>query len=320
MSVRVLYVAGSGRSGSTMLELLLDGVAGVVGLGQISTLWSKILPDDDPCGCGARFSRCPFWSAVGESAFGGWSELDAARLRRAQHRFARHRNLPPNLPAALRRSARGDLLALREATGRLYPALAAVSGGALLVDSSKTPAHAALLRTLPELDLRAVHLIRDPRGVAYSRSRRAATPSSSSPPPAPARSALAAGLRWVTVNLSCEAVLAGLPRRTLRYEQLVREPAATLRELAAFAGLDPKAVGTGERFALRPERGHGIGGNSLRLRPGPQPLRLDERWSEPTFATQARLVGAIAGPLDRRYRRRARRSMPGAGGAPAGAQ
>ena len=37
--------------------------------------------DDDLCGCGKPFHACPFWTAVGERAFGGWSQVDVERLR-----------------------------------------------------------------------------------------------------------------------------------------------------------------------------------------------------------------------------------------------
>ena len=50
----------------------------------------------------------------------------------------------------------------------LYRAIAEVGGARVVVDSSKLPSHAAILRRLDPIDLRMIHLVRDSRGVAYS--------------------------------------------------------------------------------------------------------------------------------------------------------
>src|SRR6185503_9310507 len=50
----------------------------------------------------------------------------------------------------------------------LYAAIRVVSGAATVVDSSKLPSHAMILRRVRVVDLSLVHLVRDSRGVAYS--------------------------------------------------------------------------------------------------------------------------------------------------------
>src|SRR5207247_7429001 len=50
----------------------------------------------------------------------------------------------------------------------LYRAMQEVSGARYLVDASKDPQHAYILRSNPAFDVRMVHLIRDSRAVAYS--------------------------------------------------------------------------------------------------------------------------------------------------------
>ena len=72
----VLFVGGLGRSGSTVLDMLLAQEPGMVPVGEVRHLWERGLRDNDLCGCGAPFHDCPFWRAVGERAFGGWHRLD----------------------------------------------------------------------------------------------------------------------------------------------------------------------------------------------------------------------------------------------------
>ena len=78
----VLAIASSGMSGSTLLCRILGEVPGFVAIGEIGRIWDKGLGEDVECSCGEAFSRCPFWAAVGEKAFGGWDRLDPIECKR----------------------------------------------------------------------------------------------------------------------------------------------------------------------------------------------------------------------------------------------
>src|SRR5580700_10309688 len=88
----VLYLGGEGRSGSTVLSTILGSFAGVAAIGEFRIVWHA-LKDDELCGCGTPVSQCEFWTAVAESAFGGWGAIDVERLLRADERFVRHRSI-----------------------------------------------------------------------------------------------------------------------------------------------------------------------------------------------------------------------------------
>jgi len=66
----VVYVAGSGRSGSTILERVLGQMPGFVNVGELIDLYRRP-PEGERCGCGLAFTACPFWLGVGKRAFGG---------------------------------------------------------------------------------------------------------------------------------------------------------------------------------------------------------------------------------------------------------
>ena len=53
----------------------------------------------------------------------------------------------------------------------LYRAIATVTGARVIVDSSKLPSYLAVLRGVDGLDVRTVHLVRDPRAAAFSWQR-----------------------------------------------------------------------------------------------------------------------------------------------------
>lgn len=72
----VLFIGGWGRSGSTLVDRLTGRLDGVVAVGELRDVWQRGVVEDRLCGCGQRFSACPFWQEVGQRAFQGWATLD----------------------------------------------------------------------------------------------------------------------------------------------------------------------------------------------------------------------------------------------------
>src|SRR5207253_8405334 len=120
------------------------------------------------CGCGLAFSNCKFWTRIGDRAFGGWVNVDFEKMLTEDARFARHRSMPQLMAHLLSKKRSAALREYRGLLGNLYSAIKEVSGCAVIVDSTKRASYALLLRDVPGVDLRLVHLVRDSRGVAYS--------------------------------------------------------------------------------------------------------------------------------------------------------
>src|SRR5215470_15851498 len=67
----VVYIAGFGRSGSTLLERALGELPGYVNVGELIDLFRRTGPDGERCGCGEAFTDCAFWTDIGKHAFDG---------------------------------------------------------------------------------------------------------------------------------------------------------------------------------------------------------------------------------------------------------
>ena len=177
--LRVIYLAGLGRSGSTLLERLLGELPGVCALGEVVHMWRRGVVENERCGCGETFSSCAFWAQVGKSAFDGWDKISVDRMAELRETTDRIRFIPllagPGLPAA----GRQRLAEYTDHYLRVYEAAAEATGSAMLIDSSKHASLAFCLTSRPEIDLRVVHLVRDSRAVAYSWSTRVARPDAS---------------------------------------------------------------------------------------------------------------------------------------------
>jgi hypothetical protein len=178
--LKVLFIGGYGRSGSTLLDRVLGQVPGFLSVGELRHVFQEGYLENRRCGCGAHFLDCEFWRAVSERAFGppdrGRMDEIAALKKRVDRWW-----LAPLLGRRLGMpAARRDVDAYRDVLRRLYAAIAAESGAGVLIDSSKDVSHGYALRGLEDdLDLHILHLVRDPRAVAFSWQRKKFNPAPS---------------------------------------------------------------------------------------------------------------------------------------------
>ena len=163
---------GRGRSGSTILDTTLGELDGFFSAGELHNLWKRGLARGQACGCGKPLPSCRFWSEVLELSREhlGRPLPDPNEVVNWQDSFVR-----PSHTGRLLQETRAsvdpplkDYLDLLDCT---YRAIADISGSQVIIDSSKRPAHAALLHLVPHISPYFVHLVRDPRAVSYSRTR-----------------------------------------------------------------------------------------------------------------------------------------------------
>ena len=319
--VRVLYLSGLDRSGTTLLERILGELPGVAPLGEVVHLWRRHLIDDERCGCGLLFSACPFWHAVGEHAFSGWSNVDLDRVLALREAVERARHLP-SLAAPWLPPRRRELV--REYAGfyaRVYQAAAQVASAQVVVDSSRHGALALCLRWSPEVELRIVHVVPDSRDIGNPRSRKSVRPGSGTGEDG-ARSGRAALLRsaqttafdvltrcgiahWSTRPSAEETTRPAedTPRPAqlcrLRYERLLANPIGAVRDIATFAGLEvaDESLGFLHRDSVHLGPAHIAAGHPMRFATGRIPLRPDGGWRSQSAPRRRAVVAAMSSPL-----------------------
>ncbi|MFC0029875.1 sulfotransferase [Micromonospora chaiyaphumensis] len=301
---RVLFVGGLGRSGSTLLELLLAQSADVCAVGEVVHLWERALGADERCGCGERFTACPFWQRVGEHAFGGWSAVDRDDVLALKDRVDRTRHIPRLAKNSLSPEQLADVRRYADLYTRIYRAALAATGARVVVDSSKHASLAFALRWAEGLDLRVLHLVRDSRAVAYSWGKQVRRPEVVDGEDfMPTFSPFEVSKLWTAQNAAFHLLAARAQVLRLRYEDFTADPAGTVRRLREFAGLpdDPEALRILTDPPASPFRAHSIAGNPLRFSGGPLTVRRDEAWRSRLPRRSRAVVSLATLPFRVRY-------------------
>lgn len=306
----VLFVAGFGRSGSTLLGQILSGVPGVVHVGELNFIWEHNVLQNRDCGCGTPFRQCPFWREVMGVAFGGLDVIDAHEMVALQQHTTRTRHALQLLGSMTRRRVIAESRPFIDATEKIYRAVREVSGADIVVDTSKLPPYGYLQSQAELVDLRCVHLVRDPRATAYSWLRRSSSTSGDGDGYLPPIGTVESSLTWTTWNIIAERLWSHDRSRylRLRYEDLVADPHLWSRKTCELAGISEPVLPFADDGCLNVGVSHTVAGNPNRFDSGAIRIRADQEWESLISNRQRLAATALTLPVLHRYGYRAARN------------
>lgn len=298
--MQVLYIIGAGRSGSTLLEMILGNLPGCVSIGEARYFWEYWSDSDRLCGCGQLLSDCSFWSRVLPHL--KKREVNIYKMNVLAKIFDRTRNLPwLTMPVVNYHKPTKQFLSGIEF---LYHAIWQESGEQIIVDSSKVPSHLYMLAQIPAIDLRVLHLIRDGRAVAYSwnKRRKYELGMTKSEGQMPHHSASKAMITWSVENLYAAFIGRQSPHYTvLRYEDLVQNPINALGQVLEKLNLAQIPLDILRTDSILIEPTHSVGGNPLRFTQKTIRISLDEEWRRQMPSISQKMLGLLGLPTMLRY-------------------
>lgn len=299
--MHVVYILGYGRSGSTLLDILLGSAPDIESVGELDLLardW-----DSGSCSCGDRYESCAFWSEVRRSVDAAVGPRTSKERERILRRVERLSSLPALLLGILPLSWTEEYRAFVRAE---LEAITRLSGKQTILDSSKSAREAAgralALTRIAGVPVKRIHLVRDGRAVLWSVKRgdnvrlgdgREGAAASFSFPTARALAG------WFLANSIALLTAAVSPKGSVlrvRYEDLVRDPANELARIGDFLGRD---LGEIARRALRGEAfaaGHNTGGNRLR-KSGAVRIAEDREWESHLGRPERALYWTLGWPV-----------------------
>jgi hypothetical protein len=281
--MKILYILGGSRTGSTIVDNILNEVDGFFSGGEVRFLWERLL-EDRLCGCRRRFEDCPVWSAVLGSGFGfpDHARIDIGDVAQWQRECLRLvQTFQVLRTVAGRTPASESLRAFADVSQRLYRALTEVTGASVIVDSSKRASNAAMLGLIPDISPYYLHLVRDPRAVAHSRLRRKINPDRTVPGHMGVNGIFNSTASWFAWNVTSEAVIRRQdPSRvmSLRYEDFAADPVGTTMRILQLIDESGRELPFVDEGTVALTGNHTVSGNPARYVDGLVPIREDDEW------------------------------------------
>jgi hypothetical protein len=252
-SPTIVCITAVGHSGTTLLDLILSSHSAVTSVGEAIKLRDRL---EARCTCRAKSMRlCPFWSKV------------ECVLRRDHGRTLDDLDLDAD--------DEGTLLAHNR---MFYAAVSEVSGKPYIVDSSKRRLRMAAMLASDSFDVRPIHLIRSPFGVAFSNMKKG-------------RSWRDHARHYRHNVRDTKRLLHGRDHAVVRYERLAADPEGVLRPLMQWLNL---SFEPGQLRWAEAEH-HNIGGNRMRFS-ADSTIRLDEKWRSALTPMQKLGIGLTTLP------------------------
>lgn len=300
--IDVVFIAGSGRSGTTLIDRVLGRAEGAFSAGELQYVWERGFERNELCGCGVPLLECDVWRAV-HTGLGEWNRPE--RIREVID--AKRRCVAPLGRWATPRygAVQRTYLAALE---RLYDQIATITGATTIIDSSKNALYAGQLAKLPNVRLKVVHVVRDSRAVAYSWS----TKKERKQPGARymiRHGAVGSTARWVYHNLQAERLRGRVETYVqFRYEDFAEEAEPVMRNVADRLQLDlPARLLEDGRVALPAD--HTCAGNPSRFTTGTVTIQPDRRWRDGMAVAPRAITTACSWPLLVRYGYRPREEV-----------
>ena len=314
MLKQLVYITGSGHSGSTLLDRLLGSHPDISALGEVHRFSLGLHRDEKPfrCDCGKTIGACSFWTeALTNVAMR--TGLDPVELRETlqttDHRVLKrpsgenyfnaqtnYRFLPaqpekyiltltPRILAPILESVGflGRQLEYARKSHTLFEAVSDITGASTIIDSTKNPVRMRALQLTAPYGFKVIYLSRDGRAVTNSRIKRQSITMEK------------AAKIWVAENRKVRVVLRAMREievLNVNYEMLCNSLEQEMKRIFQFLGLPNCPVN------LTTER-HAIGGNPSRFNVR-KSVVVDDKWRDELSTSELEIFNRIAGSEQRR--------------------
>ncbi len=259
VSYKIIYIAGDGHSGSTLLDIILGSSEKIFSAGELNFITRDTI-FDEYCSCGRKIKDCEFWQGVINTWLAG-SQISYEAYCELRLRYERNKTSLRTLWNKIYPSR--HFVDYVNSTQSLFDAIHLHSGANIIIDSSKAPTRIAVLQK--NNDLQVIHLIREFKGVLNSAKKSSKKNirlgiEKDSPP----RRTLKTVFDWIFSNLLTEIFCIGVKSSKLTYKNYIHN----LKSIEQISLLS-EGINLSHPFSAD----HMLAGNIIRLK---KDLKIDK--------------------------------------------
>lgn len=281
--VKVLYIAGEGRSGSTLIGNILGEIQGFLFVGELLNIWKHFFIENKSCSCGLLPYECEVWKPVIQEAFGSVSKDLAYSMDEHRKYCNRNRHILHFIFPSLRKRLVEERIEYLKNLETLYDSIYKLDGIEIIVDGSKKPTYGKLLEQINSIDLYILHLIRDPRAVAFSWLRkRIQTDGRNHITYMQQMQPMISAYRWIVHNITSSYFWTKQTDKyiILRYEDFINNPRLEIERILGFLGVSNRTLPFIDDRSVLLSRNHVVWGNPNRHRTGVINIVADDEWKD----------------------------------------
>lgn len=264
----LIYILSDVRSGSTVLDLLLGKHPQIVSVGELQFL-KEFFQNREKCTCGEPMPDCEFWKKIAERLQTQNFEIqDSTSLLDLPSGFWQKIWFNLNLHFGKRAAVENQInRPIIQYNWSVIDTIAEEMQVKYVLESSKIPERAKYYSLFAgERNIKFIFLIRDGRGVSFSKMRRNGY------------SAFRSAASWFLVNTNLILFRLSLPasqKLSIRYEDLCQKPNRELGKILRFLNLERPA----DLLHAPVLKAHNVGGSPHRFHQKENfQLREDRRW------------------------------------------
>ncbi len=264
----IIYIAGYGRSGSTLLDIILGSHPYILSGGELTYLYDDAVQPNRLCSCGFPLANCRFWKNYLNN-----TNIDDINNYRKITRKLEELKLVKTLNS---KKTEFELYGKFIENMFKYMSNRAVEIGLkkrvrFIVDSSKTSRKVCyrpyLVAMLTDFNVKLIHLQRGFTSTLKSVYKRSNWLEEGAFKGVRNRyiRAIRALLGYLIANKCAEKWKESVEYMYIEYEKLISEPIDTIRDVGEFIGLDlsPVVHKISKNECFKPQ--HLVGGNRLRF-------------------------------------------------------
>lgn len=253
--IKIIYIAGDGRSGSTLLDSVLSNIEGSISVGECHRYWVRYVENESHCSCSEMIQQCTLWSKVEQRLQEKFPDYIASEFEKKVRRIQFYKNFD-KIPEMIQK---GDWFHFAEVVKEFYMAIADITGSNCIIDSSKSMPWGYLLQQLDVFDVRIIHLERNLVEVANSWKKTIRLPEYTEREVfMPKKGNILIAKSWLKIKLMQRLLKRHGKYTFVAYRDLCKYPDKELRRLATFLEVDIPI----EQLKVLPN--HAIGGNPMR--------------------------------------------------------
>jgi len=224
---KIIYILGTGRSGSTLLEIAIGNSDNIFDAGELVRYFKK---NGIPNGFSENSDNFLFWKKVSEDFFTKYPEETYENLYNIASYFEYHSNFLLNLLGIM---SRNKIKYYKQIINDFYQSIYNNVNEEWIIDASKYPGRALTLEKYLNAQVYFIYLIRNPKGVIKSFRKKDLEQ--------PSQSFISANIYYFIINLYARLTQLIIPNKrfiTVKYENFIKNPVKELTKIQNKFNID----------------------------------------------------------------------------------